>query len=192
MYKRAKNALTVSVTGAVAVGALATGLVMNAGADTARAEGSQANASRQISAEQAPRAAQPDAAKPEKAEKAEKAKKTMPAGVSTGTSFWDPETASGRPMRYQTIASPYWPLGTEVKITYKGESRIGVVDDFGPAEWAVAQHSPPAIIDLSEEMMNDFTGIRQNSVPIKFEVVKWGDGRTYVGGGTGYDLAMGK
>ena len=116
----------------------------------------------------------------------------MPSGVSTGTSFWDPETASGRPMRYKTLASPYWPLGTEVKITYKGKCVIGVVDDFGPAEWAVAQHSPPAIIDLSEEMMEDFTGARQNSVPITFHVLKWGTGPRYVTSGTGYKLAMGK
>ena len=190
MHKRAKNALTTTVTGAIAIGALATGLVMNAGADTAR-DGSQINAGQQISSEHAPRT-QTDQADQASDKTAGKAASTMPAGISTGTSFWDPATASGRPMRYKTLASPYWPLGTEVKITYQGKSVIGVVDDFGPAEWAVAQHSPPAIIDLSEEMMADFTGARQNSVPIKFEVTEWGKGPRYVTSGTGYELAMGK
>lgn len=121
----------------------------------------------------------------------EKKKIVLPAGISTATSFWDPGTASGKPMSYQTIASPYWPLGTKVKITYNGKSAIGVVEDFGPAEWAVAQHNPPAIVDLSEKMMQDLTGIRSNSVSVKFEVLSLGDGRVYRHGGTGYDLATG-
>src|SRR3954454_1526700 len=95
-------------------------------------------------------------------------KAALPGGVSTGTSFWDASTASGKPMSYHTLASPYWPLGTKVKVTIGKKSAVGVVEDFGPAEWAVAQHNPPAIIDLSEEMMQYLTGTRSNSVPIKF------------------------
>ncbi|GII26965.1 hypothetical protein Pmi06nite_04070 [Planotetraspora mira] len=101
-------------------------------------------------------------------------------------------TASGKPMRYQTIASPYWPLGTTVKITYGGRSAVGVVEDFGPAEWAVAQHDIPAIVDLSEEMMAGLTGVRSNSVHIRFQVLSWGTGRVFRSAGTGYDLAMGR
>lgn len=119
-----------------------------------------------------------------------KKKKRLPSGVSTATSFWDPETASGHPMSYETIASPYWPLGTKVKITYHGKSKVGVVEDFGPAEWAVAQHDPPALVDLSEKMMADFTGARSNSVTVKFQVLKMGSGRSYRSSGTGYDTAM--
>ena len=44
----------------------------------------------------------------------------------------------------------------------------------------------------SRVVMADFTGVRQNAIPIKFEVLTWGDGRTYVTSGTGYKLAMGK
>ncbi|MFC0861173.1 hypothetical protein ACFHYQ_02555 [Sphaerimonospora cavernae] len=116
----------------------------------------------------------------------------LPSGTATATSFWDGATASGKPMRYQTIASPYWPLGTKVKITYRGESAIGFVEDFGPAEWAVAQHDIPAIVDLSEKMMADLTGVRSNTVHVRFEVLKWGTGRVYRRSGTGYDLAMGR
>lgn len=116
---------------------------------------------------------------------------SMPSGVATATSFWDGQTASGRPMRYRTIASPYWPLGTRVRITYKKKSAIGVVDDFGPAEWAVAQHDIPAIVDLSERMMADLTGVASNTVHVRFQVLKWGKGGVYRRSGTGYKLAMG-
>ncbi|MBO3745710.1 hypothetical protein J5X84_06470 [Streptosporangiaceae bacterium NEAU-GS5] len=123
---------------------------------------------------------------------AKKADPKLPSGRATATSFWDPETASGKPMRYQTIASPYWPLGTKVKVTYGGKARIGYVEDFGPAEWAVAQHDIPAILDLSEEMMADLTGVPSNSVHVTFEILQWGSGRVYRHSGTGYSLAMGK
>ena len=114
----------------------------------------------------------------------------LPAGVSTATSFWDGTTASGKPMSFETIASPYWPLGTQVRIIYQGRSVDGVVEDFGPAEWAVAQHNPPAIVDLSEEMMAKLTGVRSNSVTVKFQVLRMGSGRVYRHSGTGYDRAM--
>ncbi|GAA4611539.1 hypothetical protein GCM10023195_48910 [Actinoallomurus liliacearum] len=116
----------------------------------------------------------------------------LPGGVSTATSFWDPSTASGKPMSYHTIASPYWPLGTKVKITYNGKSEIGVVEDFGPAEWAVAQHNPPALIDLSEKMMQHLTGTASNSITIKFQVLELGKGGVYRHSGTGFDTATGK
>jgi hypothetical protein len=117
-------------------------------------------------------------------------KKALPSGTATATSFWDPTTASGNPMAFRTLASPYWPLGTKVKITCQGKSAIGVVDDFGPAEWAVAQHDIPAIIDLSEEMMQSLTGSRSNTVHAQFQVLKFGHGPTYRTSGTGFDLAF--
>jgi hypothetical protein len=118
-------------------------------------------------------------------------KAALPGGVSTGTSFWDPSTASGKPMSYHTLASPYWPLGTTVKISYGKKTAVGVVEDFGPAEWAVAQHNPPAIVDLSEKMMADLTGVSSNSVTVKFQVLKYGDGPVYRKAGTGHDMATG-
>jgi hypothetical protein len=123
--------------------------------------------------------------------KAEAKKAALPGGISTGTSFWDAQTASGKPMSFHTLASPYWPLGTKVKVTIGKKSAVGVVEDFGPAEWAVAQHNPPAIVDLSEEMMQSLTGTRSNSVPIKFQVLELGHGPVYRHGGTGYDMATG-
>jgi hypothetical protein len=123
--------------------------------------------------------------------KAPEKKAVLPGGISTGTSFWDAQTASGKPMSYHTLASPYWPLGTKVKVTIGKKSAVGVVEDFGPAEWAVAQHNPPAIVDLSEEMMQYLTGTRSNSVPIKFQVLQMGTGPVYRHAGTGYDMATG-
>jgi hypothetical protein len=126
------------------------------------------------------------------AKKKVRAKIPLPSGTATATSFWDASTASGNPMSFRTIASPYWPLGTRVKITYQGKSAIGVVDDFGPAEWAVAQHDIPAILDLSEEMMQSFTGIRSNTVHAQFQVLSFGHGASYRSSGTGYGLAYGR
>jgi hypothetical protein len=130
---------------------------------------------------------------PQQAGKIDKVEKkaALPGGISTGTSFWDAQTASGKPMSYHTLASPYWPLGTKVKVTIGKKSAVGVVEDFGPAEWAVAQHNPPAIVDLSEEMMQYLTGTRSNSVPIKFQVLELGHGPVYRHSGTGYDMATG-
>ncbi|MCD0448457.1 septal ring lytic transglycosylase RlpA family protein [Actinocorallia sp. API 0066] len=110
--------------------------------------------------------------------------------MSVATSFWDAQTASGKPMRYRTLASPYWPLGTKVRITYRGRSTVGFVEDFGPAQWAVRQHRPPAIVDLSEKMMAHLTGKRSNVVRVRFEVLRWGKGRRYKTAGVGYALAM--
>lgn len=113
----------------------------------------------------------------------------MPCGASTATSFHDPGTASGRSMSYHTIASPYWPLGTKVRIIYRTRSVVGVVEDFGPAQWAVAQHAIPAIIDMSTDMMRDLTGIADNAVPIRFQVLEWGRGELYRISGVGRDRA---
>jgi hypothetical protein len=114
----------------------------------------------------------------------------LPRGIATATSFWDPWVALGGHMSYQTVASPYWPLGTKVRIDYKDRSTIGVVRDFGPANWAIVQHRIPAIIDLSEPMMHDLTGSRVNSVPVSFHVMSWGSGQAFHRDGPGYRLAM--
>ncbi|MEU5882564.1 LuxR C-terminal-related transcriptional regulator [Spirillospora sp. NPDC047279] len=116
---------------------------------------------------------------------------TLPGGVATATSFWDPATARGARMSYDTLASPYWPLGTRVRVTYRDESVVGVVEDFGPADWAIAQHDVPAIIDLSEKMMADLTGTRSHAIRVRFEVLEWGRGEVYRASGPGYDLATG-
>lgn len=113
----------------------------------------------------------------------------MPCGASTATSFNDPGTASGRSMSYHTIASPYWPLGTKVRITYRGRGVVGVVEDFGPAQWAVAQHAIPAIIDVSTDMMRDLTGVADDAVPVRFQVLEWGRGTLYRISGVGRDRA---
>jgi hypothetical protein len=113
----------------------------------------------------------------------------LPAGKATATSFWDHSTASGRRMTYRTLASPYWPLGTKVRITRKDKSTVGVVEDFGPAEYAIRQHNPPALLDISEPMMKRISGSRSNTVVIHFQVIRMGSGKTYRSGGTGYALA---
>ncbi|WP_026341703.1 hypothetical protein [Actinomadura atramentaria] len=114
----------------------------------------------------------------------------LPRGVATATSFWDAATARGARMSTRTVASPYWPLGTRVRISYRGRTAYGVVQDFGPAAWAVAQHDPPAILDLSEPMMARLTGRRVHAVPVRFEVLAWGRGPVYRASGPGRALAF--
>ncbi|GAA2102912.1 hypothetical protein [Actinomadura alba] len=219
MEKRTRNAFVTAVTGTVAAGALATGLVaINADTGAVRsttsaslegpvspgalANGLEAKAEKNAASSLTASESFNELGAKVREKKASRSgrshvKKTakpdagMPSGTATATSFWDPQTASGKPMSYETLASPYWPLGTRVLITYNGQSTVGVVDDFGPAEWAVAQHSPPAIIDISEKMMVDFTGSRSNAVTVQFQVLEMGSGSTYRSSGTGYDLAMG-
>ncbi|WP_067471439.1 hypothetical protein [Actinomadura hibisca] len=116
----------------------------------------------------------------------------LPTGQATATSFWDQATARGARMSYDTIASPYWPLGTRVRVSYGGRTATGVVEDFGPAEWAIVQHEVPAIIDLSEKMMADLTGHRVHAVKVRFQVLRWGRGDVYRVSGPGYGLAFGR
>jgi len=208
MDRRATTAILMSATGTVLAGSLAmTAVALDGGPevgkaayDTVTAATGHPQASKHHSKARAEHKAKPRH-KPKKrivagtsreTDRKPVKKKGLPSGLSTATSFWDPETASGKPMSYKTLASPYWPLGTKVRITYHGKSVTGVVQDFGPAEWAVKQHHPPAIIDLSEKMMADLSGSRGNSVPVRFKVLKFGSGPRYVHSGTGYDLAWGK
>jgi hypothetical protein len=116
---------------------------------------------------------------------------TLPSGVATATSFWDPLVVLNRRMTTKTLASPYWPLGTRVRISYGRRTVVGVVRDFGPAPWAIAQHRIPAIIDTAEPMMRQLTGVRVNAVPVHFEVLNWGPGHYWLTAGPGYGLAMG-
>jgi hypothetical protein len=207
MHRRATTAILMSATGTVLAGSLAmTAVALDGGPEVGRAAYDSVTAAtghphasqhqRHHSTARAKHKAKPKkrivAGTSRETSREPVKKKGLPGGLSTATSFWDPQTASGKPMSYKTLASPYWPLGTKVRITYHGKSVTGEVQDFGPAEWAIKQHHPPAIIDLSEKMMADLTGTRGNSVPVRFKVLKFGDGRRYVHSGTGYDLAMGK
>jgi rare lipoprotein A (peptidoglycan hydrolase) len=208
MNRRATTAILMSATGTVLAGSLAlTAVALDGGPavgraahDAVTAATGHPQASKHHTKARAKHKAKPRS-KPKKRIVAGTSRKTdrkpvkkkgLPGGLSTATSFWDPQTASGRPMAYRTLASPYWPLGTKVRITHRGKSVTGEVLDFGPAEWAVKQHRPPAIIDLSEKMMADLTGRRSNVIPVRFKVLKFGDGRRYVRSGTGYDLAWGR
>jgi hypothetical protein len=208
MHRRATTAILMTATGTAIAGALtATAVAIDGGSGAGKAavESVVAASPRLAPPRDVPSAKAKDkdtrvvaesskkkGSKRTTAKKARRQPRRLPSGVSTATSFWDAQTASGKPMSYHTVASPYWPLGTEVKVTYHGRSATGVVEDFGPAEWAVAQHDPPAIIDLSEKMMADLTGTRSNSVPVRFEVLKFGHGPRYVRSGTGFDLAWGR
>lgn len=101
-------------------------------------------------------------------------------GNARASSFWDDfqPTASGRQMRFQTIASPYLPLGTQLEVMYKGKRVKGIVEDLGPADWVMKQ-DPTRFLDLSEPMMKYLTGQRGNVAGVQYRVTKWGSGRSY-------------
>ncbi|HZB31186.1 MAG TPA: hypothetical protein VE465_13565 [Streptosporangiaceae bacterium] len=208
MQRRTTTAILMSATGTVLAGSLAmTAVALDGDLEigTAAHESMSASSGRPHASKHHTKARAKHKAKPSSSPKKRivagtsretdrkpTRKKGLPSGRSTATSFWGAQTASGRPMSYKTLASPYWPLGTKVRITYRGKSVTGEVLDFGPAQWAVRQHRPPAIIDLSEKMMADLTGRRSNAVTVSFTVLELGGGRRYVRSGTGYDLAWGR
>jgi hypothetical protein len=197
MQKRAKKTILIAAAAAagatLAVGATAA-FAATQGADPAAKKFQNVAVLNMPAAttQPVPQAA-PAPAHTKKAVKAVKArpKHVLPYGTATATSFWDSQTASGKPMSFQTLASPYWPLGTKVKVSYQGKSQVGVVEDFGPAEWAVAQHDIPAIVDISSEMMQSLSGTGDNTVHVTFQVLSWGHGGVYRHSGTGYALAYG-
>ncbi|MCO6009633.1 hypothetical protein NE236_32140 [Actinoallomurus purpureus] len=191
MIKFSTKAITTAAAGLTLAGVGVTTALAHTSTPEAASQSQSAPAQAEKRAESTSKDRLFIAVKKDKDPKAEK-KAALPGGVSTATSFWDASTASGKPMSYHTLASPYWPLGTKVKITYNGKSEIGIVEDFGPAEWAVAQHNPPALVDLSEKMMQHLTGTASNSVTISFQVLQLGTGGVYRHSGTGYGTATGK
>lgn len=97
--------------------------------------------------------------------------------------------ASGIPHHQGSISSPYWPIGTKVTMRTNGRTAGGLtVEEFGPAAWAVMQHSPPALIDvgyLTKPLLGTGDGVAD------FAVNSWGSGRSYRSSGPGYELAGG-
>lgn len=94
------------------------------------------------------------------------------------SSFWGAQTASGRPMDSQTIASPYLPLGTQITVEYKGKTVSGTVWDLGPADWVMAA-DPSRFLDLAEPMMEALTGTKSTVIPVNYKVTTYGNGRIY-------------
>ncbi|ROO83685.1 hypothetical protein EDD29_1192 [Actinocorallia herbida] len=137
-----KRALTLSLTGVVALAAVTTGVVANAD-DSAAPASATAAVSTKSAASSAPSAAEKKAADEAKKEKAEAKAKVLWSGTTTASYFWDDGSgvagdtgapASGKPMQKGMFASPSWPMNTKVKVTYKDRSVTGFVGDRGPGE----------------------------------------------------------
>ncbi|MCD0451127.1 septal ring lytic transglycosylase RlpA family protein [Actinocorallia sp. API 0066] len=135
-----KRALTLSLTGALALAAVTTGVVANADESAAP---TAANAAA-LAPKKVPASPTPDKKADEaKKEREEKKAKALWTGTTTATYFWDDGSgingdtgapASGKPMQKGMFASPSWPLMTKVKVTYNGRSVTGFVGDRGPGE----------------------------------------------------------
>jgi type II secretory pathway pseudopilin PulG len=128
-----------------------------------------------------------------KAEAAKKAAQPLLTGKTTASYFWDDGSgingdtgapASGEPMQKGLFASPSWPLGTKVKVTYKGRSITGFIGDRGPG----APSSSGVMLDLDTYTFrylldggkpdSDYdAGTGEGHLQgVKWEVLKWGSG----------------
>ncbi|WP_243774804.1 septal ring lytic transglycosylase RlpA family protein [Actinomadura barringtoniae] len=152
----------------------------------------QAQAKAQAQKEKAAAAKKAEEAK-KKAEAAKKAAQPILTGKTTASYFWDDGSgingdtgapASGEPMQKGLFASPSWPLGTKVKVTYKGRSITGFVGDRGPG----APSSSGVMLDLDTYTFrylldggkpdSDYdAGTGEGHLQgVKWEVLKWGTG----------------
>ncbi|MFC5187726.1 RlpA-like double-psi beta-barrel domain-containing protein [Actinomadura harenae] len=211
MQKRALNIAITALTGSTLAGFLVAGVAM-AGDDTpdrGKLTAQHTQAALDLSRTQEPTAAQQKAAADKVAadkaaaqkaavQKAEAAKKAaQPKALLTGSTkasyFWDDGSgingdtgapASGKPMQKGLFASPSWPMGTKVKVTFNGRSVTGFVGDRGPG----SPSSSGVMLDLDTytfrylldggkpaSKYNSGTG-EGHLNGVKWEVLSWGSG----------------
>ena len=105
------------------------------------------------------------------------------------TSFWDTGNsgygdtgapASGSPMQFHMVASPYLPMGTRLKIQANGKTMNAFVGDMGPgAGGKLLDLSAPAAAYLyGRSVQQARTSTRD---PVKYQVTGWGTGNTLYG-----------
>ncbi|MDX6744669.1 hypothetical protein [Actinocorallia sp. A-T 12471] len=138
-----KRALTLSLTGVLALAAVTTGVVANADESAAPTKAAAVATKSASPTQSDSKKADSKKADEAKKEKQEKAAKALWAGTTTASYFWDDGSgingdtgapASGKPMQKGLFASPSWPLMTKVKVTYNDRSVVGFVGDRGPGE----------------------------------------------------------
>lgn len=102
------------------------------------------------------------------------------------TSFWDTGNsgygdtgapASGSPMQFHMVASPYLPMGTRLKVQANGKTINAFVGDMGPgAGGKLLDLSAPAASYLyGRGMQQARTSTRD---PVKYQITGWGTGNT--------------
>jgi len=184
MQKRALNTALTAITGTALAGGLAVGVAM-AGAGPADAGKDAQNAA----------AVSQSKAKTQSKEKARS--KAQPKAVLTGTTtssyFWDDGSgvngdtgapASGKAMQKGLFASPSWPLGTKVKVTYKGRSVTGFVGDRGPGEPShrgvmldLDTYTFRHLLDGGQPASKYDAGSDEGHLKgVRYEVISWGSG----------------
>ncbi|MEV4252586.1 hypothetical protein AB0J52_05395 [Spirillospora sp. NPDC049652] len=202
MQKRALNIAITALTGSTLAGFLVAGVAM-AGDDTP--DRGKLAAQRSEAALNLPRTqeetavqqkvAADKAAGAKKAPQAKKAAqpKALLAGRTIASYFWDDGSgvngdtgapAGGKPMQKGLFASPSWPLGTKVKVSYNGRSVTGFVGDRGPG----APSSNGVMLDLDTYTFRYLLDGRKPTSKyntgtdaghlngVKWEVLSWGSG----------------
>ncbi|MEV5574589.1 hypothetical protein AB0L06_31530 [Spirillospora sp. NPDC052269] len=212
MQKRALNIAITALTGSTLAGFLVAGVAM-AGDETPErgklaAQSTQAaldlsrtqeqTAAQQKAAAQKAAADKAAAQKKAVADKAAAQKKAaqpkaLLAGSTKASYFWDDGSgvngdtgapAGGKPMQKGLFASPSWPLGTKVKVSYGDRSVTGFVGDRGPG----APSRSGVMLDLDTytfrylldggkpaSKYNSGTG-EGHLQGVKWEILSWGSG----------------
>lgn len=203
MRKRTTNLALTGIAGAVLAGGIATGVMAQAGTEDsatrqvaakgkASSAGSSTGANRGGGTTSAKGSLSAGAhGKPIK--KVKKAPKALLAGKTTASYFWDDGSgingdtgapAFGKPMQKGLFASPSWPLGTKVKVSYKGRSIVGFVGDRGPGEPShrgvmldLDTYTFRYLLDGKKPASKYNSGTGEGHLQgVKWEVLKWGTG----------------
>ncbi|MCP2340954.1 septal ring lytic transglycosylase RlpA family protein [Actinomadura rupiterrae] len=199
MQKRALNIAITALTGSTLAGFLVAGVAMS-GDDTpdrGKLTAQQSRAELDLGARkpaEAPKKAEAGAQSAEKKAAVKKAQpKALLAGSTIASYFWDDGSgvngdtgapAGGEPMQKGLFASPSWPLGTKVKVSYNGRSVVGFIGDRGPGEPSrsgvmldLDTYTFRYLLDGGKPASKYETGTDAGHLNgVKWEVLSWGTG----------------
>jgi hypothetical protein len=187
MPKRTIDTVLTALTGAVLAGGLATGVAATAAADQSAFERTTAASTTQ---QHGPKKTD---TRTETSGRPDTGPKPLLSGTTTSSYFWDDGSgingdtgapASGKPMQKGAFASPSWPMGTKVRVTYEGRSLTGFVGDRGPGDPShqgvmldLDTYTFRHLVDGKQPESKYDTGTPQGHLKdVKWEVLKWGDG----------------
>ncbi|MFC4914011.1 hypothetical protein [Actinomadura gamaensis] len=198
MQKRALNIAVTALTGSTLAGFLVAGVAMS-GDDTPErgqvtAQHSQADLELAAKQGDSGKKADKKASAQKKAAQTRKAQpKALLAGSTTASYFWDDGSgvngdtgapAGGEPMQKGLFASPSWPLGTKVKVSYNGRSVTGFIGDRGPGEPSrsgvmldLDTYTFRYLLDGGKPASKYETGTDAGHLQgVKWQVLSWGSG----------------
>lgn len=196
MRKRTTNLALTGLAGAMVAASVGTSLAARADGPavlrltTPQYVGTTSSAE-QPAAEGSPKTAAKKTKQPEKPGK--KARKALLTGQTTASYFWDDGSgvngdsgapAGGKDMQKGLFASPSWPLGTKVRVTYDGRSVTGFIGDRGPGSPSydgimldLDTYTFRYLLDGEKPKSKYYAGTGEGHLKgVEYEVLAWGDG----------------